>query len=129
MEPKMIKIIPVIAVVTLFLTACYYDKADKLYPTDPNFACDTANTSFATHVKPIITKNCTGQGCHISSNVSGGILLESYNDIKAVVPNSKLLNAIQYKTGGSRNMPPSGQMSTCDIARIEAWINIGTPNN
>jgi hypothetical protein len=100
-----------------------------LYPADPNFACDTANTSFNGHVKPIVTKYCTSQGCHISSNISGGILLESYNDVKAVVPGAKLMNAIQYKTGGSRNMPPSGQMSTCDIARIEAWINLGTPNN
>jgi len=109
------------------LSACYYDKADKLYPVA--VSCDTANMRYSTHVAPLITINCLNLGCHTSGNPSGGINLQSYANVMAVIPGDKLINALQYKTGGSKNMPPTGKLSACDVSKVDAWIKRGYPNN
>lgn len=115
----------------LLLSSCYYDKIDKLYGGNV-VVCDTSNTRFGLHVQPIIKKNCTDVGCHVTANPSGSIKLENYNDIKLVVANDRLLNAIKqtYPTGNAKNMPPNkDKINICDIARIETWIANGAPNN
>lgn len=111
----------------LGLNACYYDKADKLYPNANT--CDTSNMTFTKSVQPILKANCTDAGCHTVANANAGIELETYSGTMLVVPQDKLINAVKYIAGGSKNMPPTQKMTDCNINKIEAWIRRGSPEN
>lgn len=111
--------------VFLCLPSCYVDKGDKLYPNP--YPCDTSNVRFSSHINNIISRNCLA--CHNSTTPSGGYNFESYSSFIACIGGNRLVNAINYRSGGGRNMPPSGQLGSCDIQRIEAWIKQGYPNN
>lgn len=118
-------------IVSFGLTSCYYDKADKLYPSNGG-ACDTTNSQYTSDVKPIIKTNCLDQGCHTSSNPSGLIVLETYSGVQSMVSGDRLMNAIKqtYPTGSTKNMPPAAnKISDCEINKIQSWINHGAQNN
>jgi cytochrome c553 len=112
------------SVLMIFLNSCYYDNVEDLYPqTD----CDTANITFANDVNPIINNNCTG--CHNNSFASGGVNLETYDNIVSVANNGSLMGVIKHESGWSP-MPKNGnKLSDCDISKLEIWISDGTPNN
>jgi len=96
---------------------------------DPNAggSCNTDNMSFSATIEPILDLKCVG--CHNPNNVSGGVLLSSYADVKTVVDNGSLLGAIKWEPGFT-NMPFNGnQLPACEIDQIEAWINQGALNN
>jgi hypothetical protein len=109
------------------LSACYYDKADKLYPNAT--ACDTTNATYTKTVQPILKANCTDAGCHTTANANAGIALDTYAATMLALPQDQLLNAVKYITGGSKNMPPTQKMADCDVNKIEAWIRRGAPEN
>lgn len=106
------------------LSACYYDKADKLYAGAGN-TCDTAAMNYSTHIKPILDANCVS--CHNATAFSGNVKLHTYTEVQASIPSGKLLNSVKHLSGGSRNMPPGSKLSDCNIRKIEAWINRGYP--
>lgn len=116
----------IVFVLLVFSQSCYKDKAEKLYPTV--LACDTTNITYTNSVKSILDANCINAGCHNTSNPSGGYLLDDYNNTKLSIPDNKLINALKYVSGGSKNMPPSGKISDCEINKIQAWINQGSKN-
>jgi len=113
-------------IVLLSFQSCYKDKAQKLYPTV--IACDTTNITYTNSVKSILDANCVNAGCHNSSNPSAGYLLDNYNNAILSIPSNKLINAVKYSSGGSKNMPPAGKISDCEINKIQAWINQGSKN-
>jgi hypothetical protein len=99
------------------LNGCYYDNAEELYPGSLN--CDVSNLSYDLVIKPIIDSNCAISGCHVSG--TGRKDLSTYQGVKDVVDDGRLnQNVVVEKT-----MPPSGALSTCNIAKIEAWIQDG----
>jgi hypothetical protein len=111
-----------IVVLGISLNSCYYDKADKLYPST---TCDTAKMNFSNNIKPILTNNCLSQGCHTTANATASIILDTYAGTKETIVGDKLINALKYLAGGSKNMPPAGKISDCDISKVEAWIKRG----
>ena len=115
-----------ILVLGISLNSCYYDKADKLYPST---TCDTAKMNFTNNIKPILTNNCLNQGCHTTANATASIILDTYAGTKETITGDKLINALKYLAGGSKNMPPAGKISDCDISKVEAWIKRGAPEN
>lgn len=108
--------------------SCYYDKADLLYP-DGKTVCDTSTTAkFSTDVLPVMNTYCNS-GCHNTASASGGIILDTYNGVKAQVTNGKLMGSINQGSGYSA-MPKGGsKLNTCTIAKLQQWINAGAPNN
>jgi len=84
-------------------------------------ACDTTNVTFSNQVSSIINKNCLG--CHTSGNV----ILTNYAGVKAYADNGKLLNSI--KRTGSLPMPPSYNLTDCEINTIAIWVSKGALNN
>jgi mono/diheme cytochrome c family protein len=89
--------------------------------------CDTTAVSYSGFVAPLLTTFCAG--CHSGGNPSGSIALNSYNGVKAVAQNGRLIGAITW-TAGYQKMPQSGnKLNDCSIAKITAWINDGAPNN
>ncbi len=117
------------SILALSLSACYYDKADKIYPADPNVKCDTAATSYATHIVPILQTNCTNKGCHTTAKQDAGIVLDNYTGSKACVDGGRLIGSLKGSVGFSAMPKGYPLISACDLARIENWINKGAPNN
>lgn len=85
----------------------------------------TVTVNFAA-VNSIIQANCVS--CHQSGFTSAGVNLDSYANIKNYGTNGRLYGSISG-AAGYKKMPPSGQLTTCDIAIIKKWIDIGMPNN
>ncbi len=90
-------------------------------------ACDTSVYSFSGAISPIIAKQCLG--CHQNPGASGGLDLSSYNNVKNVGLNGKLMNSLRG-TNGLSKMPPSGAgLSDCELKQVQKWIDNGAPQN
>lgn len=87
-------------------------------------ACDSASTTYTSVVAQLVQTNCIG--CHQGANPSGGVALENYAQVVGAVTGSGLEDALRGRNGRSQ-MPPSGQMSACNVALLERWIRTGMP--
>lgn len=118
------------ALMPFFLTGCYYDKEELLYPVSN--VCDTTSVSYSLMVEPIVKSNC--YTCHsnaVAQTAGAGISLEGHANFSGFVTNNttKFLNAVKHEPGASP-MPKGGnKLPNCDISKIEAWINQGAQNN
>lgn len=92
-----------------------------------NASCDTANVTYNSSIKSIITDKC--QGCHSGSSPAGGYDFSTYAGVKARVNDGKLWGAVNQVAGYSA-MPKNGnKLSTCELDKLKIWINAGAPNN
>lgn len=112
------------------LSGCYYDNEEELYPNTTE--CDTTSVTYSGTVLPIIRDNCFA--CHNTNPPSGDILLSDYASIsaQAKIPAGQagsLYGAISHDPNNSPMPQSAAQLSDCDIAKIKAWIDAGTPNN
>lgn len=87
---------------------------------------DTANVTFSKTIFPLIQTNCIG--CHKAGSVSGGVLLDSYANIKIYVDNKRMWGSMNYLTGYSP-MPPSMKLTDCQLSVVQKWINNGAKND
>lgn len=103
---------------------CYYDNEEDLYGP-PLTNCDTAGMRFSVEIREIMAQNC--DACHTSSSSTpSGFTFETHAEVEAVAKSGKLLNRINSQ---SLPMPPTGLLSACHRAKIEAWVKAGAPNN
>ena len=121
---KLLKSFFVIGIV-IFMQSCYYDNVEDLSPQLP--VCDTTNITYSNSVWPVINSNCTG--CHGGNAPAGNIRLENYNDISSAANNGSLLGTIKHENGWSPMPKGGGKLNNCDFAKIETWVNQGTPDN
>jgi uncharacterized membrane protein len=115
------KVLPIIIIMTMVSTGCYYDKGELLYPGS-TVDCVGVATTFA-HVKSIIAAKCNTSGCHNAGSASGGTVLETYDQIKAKA------DRIIQRVIVEKTMPPGTALSAAELAALQCWINAGTPNN
>lgn len=127
MKKSILYIIVVLSSAFLF-NACYYDKAELLYPTNQGATCDTTGViSYSAKVVPILQSQC--YSCHTATGGSGGINMSNYANDKVIGLNGKLYGSISHATGYFA-MPQGGNiMSSCDQAVIKKWITSGCLNN
>jgi hypothetical protein len=120
-------IIPLLFITLASLAGCYYDKEEELY-AGTGGPCITVNTSYQTDIQVILQRNgCLG--CHNAASAQGNIVLEGYNNVKSLAASGQLYGAVSH-TGNYSPMPKGGaRISNCDISKIRAWIDAGTPNN
>lgn len=87
--------------------------------------CDTTQFNYSGTISSIISSNCIG--CHSGTNPGGGILLNTYDNVKAQCVNGKMLPAV--KKTGPVPMPPSAssKLSDCKITQITKWMNNNYP--
>jgi hypothetical protein len=110
---------------TMLLTACYYDNEEYLYSSVP---CDNTFT-FTSRIAPLVAQQCAS-GCHEGANPSAGLLLTTYDEIKACVDNNnKFANSLTGANGASIMPKGTSGLSTCDKTAVNAWITAGAPNN
>ena len=117
-----------LTVVSMTWTACFYDKADVVYPTTAG-TCDTAIVAYSNQIVSILNAQCNYcHGAAASSN-GGGIYLNTYAAVKPYINNGSLLNSI-LQNGKASPMPKNGaKMDNCSINKIQSWINKGALNN
>ena len=90
-------------------------------------SCDTTVFGFSQAVLPILNNFC--KGCHNPASLGGGIDLSTYNAIKAVAVDGRLLGSITH-AAGFMPMPKGGnKLDDCQVKQIEKWIQSGVPNN
>ncbi len=88
--------------------------------------CDTV--TFAKHIKPIIDSKCgSATGCHTGASPSGGLLLSSYNDVKAQGEGGRI--KARVLDANPSIMPPAGppdySLSTLQKSLITCWLGNG----
>ncbi|MHB1277698.1 MAG: hypothetical protein ACYC1Q_04805 [Bacteroidia bacterium] len=108
-----------------FISSCYYDKEENLYFAE--FDCDTANVRYSVQVNAIISQNCLP--CHNAATASGGISLETYDQLKTMVLNGRVGATIRHDVGISPMPKLSPKLSECKIKTIAIWEKAGCPNN
>lgn len=118
------RIIKILVLGMIGLSACYYDAADVLYPSTN---CVTANMSYTANITPILQNNCFV--CHSKAANLGNVTLEGYSALKQYVDNGKLVGAINHQSGFAAMPQNAPKLSDCDIAKIEQWIQDGSANN
>jgi hypothetical protein len=106
----------------MLFVSCTNDNYDEYY----GGTCDVDNVTYSATVAPIIKNQCFA--CHNSTFANGGVLLETWDDVKKQVDNGKLLGVIKHLPGYSP-MPQGGKLDDCTILKIETWINNGALNN
>lgn len=120
------KILPILSAILILSQGCYYDNEEELYLFQDQLdqtSCDALNVSFSNDIFPIIQGNCATSTCHVTGG--NGILLENYNNVKAFVDDSTLMDVVVT----SQTMPPSQALSSCQMQQVESWINEGALNN
>lgn len=130
---KQMKRIPIliagVVCATMWITGCYYDKAELVYPVSN---CDTANVKYSTTIVSILTTNC--YTCHSNANASfsgGGVKLEGHANLVTLTTggvNSRLVKAVNH-TGPSPMPKGQPKLPDCQVNQITAWVLDGAPNN
>lgn len=89
--------------------------------------CDTSNIVYSGIISRIVETKC--QGCHSGLNPGGNINLTSYNGVRAIALDQRMLNAVLHSPG-FKAMPLGGdKLAPCEIEAIRIWTNDGAPNN
>jgi uncharacterized membrane protein len=90
-------------------------------------SCDTTKFKY-TNISQILRSKCAG--CHNKSNSSGGILLDTYNDVVTAANKAgAFLGSIKQEAGYSAMPKFSSKLLDCEISNIEKWVRSGMPNN
>lgn len=118
------RIIKLMLICMVALSACYYDVEEILYPPS---SCVTTNMSYQTNIEPILERNC--YVCHSAAVNTASITLEGHSKLVQYVNNGLLLGAIRHEPGFTPMPQNASKLIACDIAKIEQWIADGAPNN
>ena len=102
---------------SLFMSACYYDKAEELYPSNFN-QNDTSAVTYSAYIAPLINSKC--MGCH---NATAPVLGD-YAKLKTIIDNGKFKDRVLVK----KDMP-NGGLSAADCVKIQKWLDAGALNN
>jgi hypothetical protein len=86
--------------------------------------CDSSHVTYDSAIVIITQSWCTT--CHGASNPANGLSLTTYEEVKASVNSGRLMGAIRQENGYYA-MPKGSQLSPCDIAIFQKWINLGMP--
>jgi hypothetical protein len=125
MEHKIIKLFLYTGLILLISNSCYYDKEEELYKYNHVATCDLTNVTYNSTIVPILNSNCNI--CHNTSTAAGGIILDNYTEL--VKHMDRVWGSVNHSSGFS-GMPKDGNMlTTCEISKIQAWMDKGTPNN
>jgi len=131
MKKNLFFTLPLLTIILLW-SSCKKDKSNDENEIENEtqeeivtFVCDTS-FSYNTNVSPIFTSSCGVAFCHDAITAKKKMILENYTQIKDEVLNGNVMCAINQSCS---MMPPSGKLPANDIAKIQCWIDRGTPNN
>lgn len=108
----------------IFLSSCYYDIEEELYPT---IECSTEDMQYARDILPILEGKCLS--CHSAAANFGNVTLEEHDRLIPFVENGKLLGVIRHESGFSAMPRDAPKLLDCEIEKIEAWVADGALDN
>lgn len=111
---------------SMVISSCYIDKEEELYPGG-NAPCDTSNVSYNLDIAPILSSRCNG--CHGGIAPSAGIKTDEYASLLVLVNNGRLKGSVNHSSGYSPMPKNAGKLPSCELAKINSWINAGAPQN
>ncbi len=89
--------------------------------------CNPDDFSFATNIEPVVSAYCAG--CHGGSSPDADLLLETYDQIKTIALDGRLMDAL-YGTNNATLMPDNTTgLPECNISNFQNWVDAGAPNN
>lgn len=109
----------------LLVIACTNENEEELYGNKNN-TCQVTSATYLVDVKPILQREC--YACHASNIQTAGVILDTYEGVKQQA--QKNLLAVINHEPGYPHMPKDGpKLPTCDIAKIQKWVESGVLNN
>jgi cytochrome c553 len=119
-------LITTLVLTALFAVTCKHDI--PLTDGDNNAdSCGNVVFTYSGGVAPLMTTYCTR--CHGGTSPRGGIDLSTYDGVKTVALNGRLLGSIKKETGYKPMPPGTTKLQDCQIRQIEKWVKAGSPNN
>jgi uncharacterized membrane protein len=114
-------IIPALALASIALVSCYYDKEELIYPNSSSCKgpTDTMGIKFS-NVRTIIRSKC--DGCHLGGGSSGGF---NFDNDCSIVNYWNEIKGSCVQPYSLQQMPTSGPLSTAEQTQITAWVNAG----
>jgi len=110
--------------VASFLQSCTYKNEEELFPQSD---CDVSMVTYSGHIVPLLDNYCTG--CHGSSEPSGGVVLDNFDDVQGLALNGNLYCSVNHDDGCSQMPQDQPKIPECDILTLKTWIDDGAPNN
>lgn len=108
----------------VIFSGCYYDSEEDLYP---DTGCDTTNVSFANDIQPILVNSCLS--CHSAEANQGNIDLEGHAAVLNFALDGSLVGSVQHSSQYSAMPQGASKLDECKIAKLDAWVKAGAPNN
>ena len=111
--------------------SCYNDSEEELYGTVTSSNCDTTNATFAAFISPLLKSECAKSACHDATSAQSGANLSTYAATKSYISSNKdrFIGSIKHTSGFSQMPRGASKLALCDIAKIDAWLSAGYPNN
>jgi cytochrome c553 len=121
-------LITTLIITALFAVTCKHEIPLTDNDVDASDTCGIIVFTYSGAVAPLLTTHCTR--CHNATTTRAGINLSSYDGVKTVALNGRLLGSIKRETG-YKPMPPgtTTKLPDCQIRQIEKWVQAGAPNN
>jgi hypothetical protein len=95
--------------------------------------CDTANITFSGTIQPIIQRNCLDRSCHCTGcpNAAGypsSALWDRFDRLKLYALDGRLVGKLNGTSQPQMpfQLPP---LSSCDIQKVQKWVEQGAPQN
>jgi len=108
------------------LISCTYNNYEDLII---NSDCDLSSLSFTNDIQPIFNLHCNNNMCHGGPFPQARVSLTSHARILEVVADGRLIGTINHNPGFNPMPIESEKLAGCDIAKIQEWINQGSPDN
>ncbi|MCX6275757.1 MAG: hypothetical protein NTV09_11185 [Bacteroidetes bacterium] len=108
-------------VLLAFISSCTKDKAEDSNPC----AYETTELKYNGLIKNIINSNCANStACHGSpQGQNAGGNLTSYALVKEKINNDAFNNRVFVL----KDMPQGSSLSECDLKKLKAWYDAGSP--
>ncbi|MFO7830300.1 MAG: hypothetical protein R6V23_16900 [Bacteroidales bacterium] len=108
----------------IILSSCTFDNEEDLLK---DFTCDTTDVSYhdLTYIFSDICANCHNETFTYREEIK----MDNYENVKSSINTGLVWPAINHESG----VPPMPnglpKLSDCDLAKIQAWIDAGMPEN
>ena len=108
----------------LYFVSCSSDNEEDLFGDD---ICDTTNVSYEEFIAPTMQTFCNS--CHSVAAPSAGIITATYEGLKVVALDGRLVGSINHETGYSPMPQAQPKLQECIRLKIKAWVDDGALDN
>ncbi|NJM94335.1 MAG: hypothetical protein HC842_06440 [Cytophagales bacterium] len=110
----------------MWLSACAYQTTEDLCQEQLGrpCACDLDSVRYSRSIKPLLQSNCALSGCHSGPDAEQGWDFATYPAAQEASTQG-MLQALRHEPGFSPMPRNAAQLSACDIAKVERWIQNG----